>query len=138
MQADPAHHPDFLDRLHAGPFAQVAFVDAFREGSALGVSQDDHPFADVRTGEALMAQVYNAVVSSPGWRSTVLVINFDGWGGFFDHVPPPRAADVDESLRMRGIRVACLVVSPFARGRHVDHRVFDHASILRMSEWRWV
>jgi phospholipase C len=58
-------------------------------------------------------------------------------GGFFDHVPPPRAADVDESLRMRGFRVACLVVSPFARRHHIDHRVFDHASIPRMIEWRW-
>jgi len=67
----------------------------------------------------------------------VLVIVFDEWGGFFDHVRPPLAQDVSPSHQLRGFRVPCLIVSPFARRRHVAHTVFDHASILRMIEWRW-
>ena len=74
---------------------------------------------------------------SPSWPSTVLVITFDEWGGFFDHVPPPEAQDADPGLKLRGFRVPCVVVSPFARRRHVAHMVFDHTSILRMIEWRW-
>jgi phospholipase C len=67
----------------------------------------------------------------------VLIINFDEWGGFFDHVPPPQAPDVDPAYTLRGFRVPCLVISPFARRRYVAHGVYDHTSILRMIEWRW-
>jgi len=130
-------YPDFLHDCKTGRLPHVAFVDPFREGSEHGLSQDDHPFADIRAGEAFLARTYDAVVTSPQWRSAALVITYDEWGGFFDHVPPPRATDVDPALTLRGFRVPCIVVSPFARRRQVDHRVFDHASILRMIEWRW-
>src|SRR5687767_9137965 len=38
-----------------------------------------------------MNSVYAAVTRGPAWRNTVFVINYDEWGGFFDHVPPPTA-----------------------------------------------
>jgi len=73
----------------------------------------------------------------------VLIVNFDEWGGFFDHVPPPVAPTPDSDRAvgnvdgLRGIRTPFLVVSPFARRDYVDHRVLDHTSVLRMIEWRW-
>jgi phospholipase C len=130
-------YDDFLRDCRTSRLPHVAFVDPYREGSEHGLSRDDHPFADIRAGEAFLARTYEAVVGSPQWRSSVLVISYDEWGGFFDHVPPPPAPDVDPALTMRGFRVPCVVVSPFARRRHVAHRVFDHASILRLIEWRW-
>ena len=66
------------------------------------------------------------------WPRTLLVITFDEWGGFFDHVPPPAASD-----GQRGFRVPCLLISPFARRGHVAHGVYDHTSILKLVEWRW-
>src|SRR5262249_23500836 len=50
---------------------------------------------------------------------------------------PPRAPDVKPEYELRGFRVPCLVVSPFARRGHVAYGVFDHTSILRLIEWRW-
>jgi phospholipase C len=38
---------------------------------------------------------------------------------------------------LRGFRVPALLISPFARRRYVSHTLFDHASVLRMIEWRW-
>ena len=55
-----------------------------------GDGNDDHPHADLRNGEAFLYQVYQAITSGPGWKNTVLVVNRDEWGGFFDTVPPPR------------------------------------------------
>ena len=130
-------YDDFLSDCRTGRLPHVAYVDPPRVGSQQGLSADDHPFGDVRVGEFLMNQVYDAVTRSPAWPSTVLVITFDEWGGFFDHVPPPRAPDADPRAVLRGFRVPCLVVSPFARRRHVAHAVFDHTSVLRMIEWRW-
>jgi phospholipase C len=72
----------------------------------------------------------------------VLVITYDEWGGFFDHVRPPRFADgfratATEDHGQAGFRVPTYVVSPFARRRAVAHQVFDHTSILKLVEWRW-
>ena len=108
-----------------------------------GLSNDDHPFADVRNGQAFLNRVYQAVTQSPNWASTVFVINYDEWGGFFDHVPPPilpvPAADPLRGDRdgLLGFRTPCLVISPFARREHVSSLVLDHTSVLKMIEWRW-
>ena len=84
----------FFADAAAGTLPAVSFVDPRFLDEDDGLSNDDHPHADVRAGEVFMNQVYDAVRTGPGWKSTVLVITYDEWGGFFDHVPPPAAHDV--------------------------------------------
>ena len=127
----------FLVDCKRGRLPHVAFVDPQFTGSDEGTAADDHPHADIRAGESFLARTYTAVTTSPAWPRTVMIITFDEWGGFFDHVPPPIAPDVDPRYTLRGFRVPCIVISPFARRRHVAHGVYDHTSILRMIEWRW-
>jgi phospholipase C len=67
----------------------------------------------------------------------VLVFNFDEWGGFFDHVPPQNAPDVEPAYTLRGFRVPCLIVSPWSRRGYVGTNIYDHTSVLKMIEWRW-
>jgi phospholipase C len=134
---DPQYPSDFLTDAAAGNLPDVAFVDPRFVGEEDGTSNDDHPHADIRAGEVFMNDVYNAVRSSPNWPSTVLVITYDEWGGFFDHVPPGKAADVSPRTRLRGFRVPTVVISPFARRGYVSHRTYDHTSILKMIEWRY-
>jgi phospholipase C len=128
---------NFLRDCKQGKLPRVSFVDPVFTGSDEGTAGDDHPHADIRVGEWFLSRIYRAVTTSPNWPRTVLIINFDEWGGFFDHVPPPQAPDVDPSYRLRGFRVPCLVISPYARRRHVAHGIYDHTSILKMIEWRW-
>jgi phospholipase C len=133
----------FLADAAAGTLPQVAFVEPRFLGEEIGVSQDDHPFADIRNGQAFMNAVYAAVTTGPAWRNTVLVINYDEWGGFFDHVPPdttpipPADQLAGNQDGRRGFRTPCLVISPFARRDTVSSTVLDHTSILKMIEWRW-
>jgi phospholipase C len=133
----------FLADAAAGTLPHVSFVEPRLLGEEIGASNDDHPHADVRNGQAFMNLVYSAVTRSPAWRNTVLVINYDEWGGFFDHVPPPvgpiPAADqiAGNQDGLLGFRTPCLVISPFARREFVSHRVLDHTSVLKMIEWRW-
>jgi phospholipase C len=133
----------FLDACAAGTLPQVSYVDPRFIDEESGTSNDDHPFSDIRNGEVFMNAVYSAVTSSPDWKHTVLVITFDEWGGFFEHVPPPAApipaasaaaGDVDGLL---GFRVPSLVISPYAARQVVSHTAFDHTSILKLIEWRW-
>jgi phospholipase C len=135
-----------------GTLPAVSFVDPVLTSPFVGDTggNDDHPYSDVRNGEAFLASVYNAIVSSPNWASTVLIINFDEWGGFFDHVPPPQLpisqippyeAKLGNDGRL-GFRVPCLVISPWSRNAlsqtgSVSHELFDHTSVLKMIENRW-
>ena len=128
---------EFLTDAAAGQLPQVSFIDPRFEDEASGTSADDHPHADIRAGEQFLNQVYTAVTSSPNWARTLLVINFDEWGGFFDHVAPGSAPDVSSQTALRGFRVPALVISPRARRGYVAHNVYDHTSVLKLIEWRW-
>jgi phospholipase C len=133
----------FLADAAAGTLPSVAFVDPRFVDEASGTSEDDHPHADIRNGQAFLDRVYRAITLSPTWSRTVLVFNYDEWGGFFDHVPPTAApippADQVAGNRdgLRGFRVPCLVVSPYSGAGTVSSVVLDHTSVLRMIEWRW-
>ncbi|MEA2395505.1 MAG: phospholipase [Solirubrobacteraceae bacterium] len=145
----PRHLPitrpiaSFYADAAAGRLPDVAFVDPRFLDETAGTSGDDHPHGDIRSGEAFMARIYRAVTRSPNWSRTVLVFNFDEWGGFFEHVPPPAApippadALAGNQDGLRGFRVPCLLVSPFAHRGHIATSVYDHTSILRMIESRW-
>lgn len=133
----------FLADAAAGTLPAVSFVDPRFVEESTGTSGDDHPHADIRNGEAFLNLIYTAVVRSPAWEHTVLVINYDEWGGFFDHVPPPTApippadAAAGNSDGRLGFRTAVLAVAPWAKAGAVSHVQFDHTSVLRMIEWRF-
>ena len=127
----------FFADAAAGTLPAVSFVDPRFLNEDSGLSNDDHPHADIRAGEVFMNDVYDAVRNGPGWAHTVLVITYDEWGGFFDHVPPGHAHDVSRKTSLRGFRVPTIVISPFARRGFVSHQTFDHTSVLKMIEWRW-
>lgn len=128
----------FKQDAAAGRLPNVSFVDPrFLIPDIFGTSGDYHPVSDIRAGCAFLHGIYEAVVTSPNWERTVLVINFDEWGGFYDHVRPSEGPDADPRTALRGFRVPCLVASPLAKRGHVAHGLYDHTSVLKMIEWGW-
>ena len=130
-------YASFLTDAAAGQLPSVSFIDPRFVDEASGSSADDHPHADIRAGEEFLNEVYRAVTTSPNWSRTMLVITYDEWGGFYDHVAPTTAPDVSPSTALRGFRVPTVVISPRARRGHVAHNTYDHTSILKAIEWRW-
>jgi phospholipase C len=126
-----------------GQLPNVSYVEPRFLGEENGITNDDHPFADIRNGQAFLDRIYKAITLSPAWSKTVLVINYDEWGGFFDHVPPPTAPipPADQAAGnadgLLGFRVPCLLISPWSQRSLVSHNQYDHTSILKMIEWRW-
>jgi phospholipase C len=124
---------DFFSAAREGTLPNVAWIDPnFVDlGGAVG-SNDDHPPSDVRAGQELVLRVFNALVRSPAWERTLLVITYDEHGGFFDHVEPPAAEEDDprSEFHAYGPRVPAIVVSP-RLGTRVSHEVFDHTSIIK-------
>lgn len=88
----------------------------------------EHPPHSVCAGENWTVHVLNALMKSPLWKSTVVFLNWDDFGGFYDHVPPPHLNYISY-----GPRVPNLVISPYARP-HIDHGMYDFSSILRYIE----
>jgi phospholipase C len=108
-----------------------------------GTQNDMHPPSDVRDGEALVKRVYETIRRSPVWDKSVFVLLFDEHGGFFDHVPPPRAtppgdgaADNEHGFQydQLGVRVPAIIISPWVRQNVIDHTTYDHSSLLRTVE----
>jgi phospholipase C len=133
---------DFHASAAAGTLPSVSYVEPRFVLDTDGTSGDDQPFADIRNGQAFLNQIYEALISSPNWQSTVLIVNYDEWGGFFDHVAPPLAplTDLDPVIGndgRLGFRVPLFVASPLARRGFVAKRQYDHTSILSLIEWRF-
>lgn len=131
-----------------GTLPAVSFIDPWYTILDDGTGNDDHPHADLRKGEIFLRDVVTTLTASPKWKNTVLVINRDEWGGFFDHVAPPRViapnsldTDLVDGKALLGCRVPTLILSPFSRGNpaspRVDSKLYDHTSVLKMIEWRW-
>jgi len=89
----------------------------------------EHPPGLVRTGQAYVTGVVNALMQSPDWKSTAIFVSWDDWGGFYDHVVPPR---VDQNGY--GLRVPGLVISPYARRGYIDHQTLSHDAYVRFIE----
>jgi len=131
-RVDVFGHASFLQHAAAGTLPSVSWIDPNFYDLTFGPagSNDDHPPSDLHAGQKLVLQLVDALLQSPLWPKTLLVITYDEHGGFFDHVPPPAAAD-DHGITRYGPRVPAIVVSPFAGKASVSNTVFDHTSIIK-------
>jgi len=89
----------------------------------------EHPPALVSRGQAYVTALVNAVMQSPDWNSSAIFLAWDDWGGFYDHVVPPR---VDENGY--GLRVPSMVISPYARKGFVDHQTLSFDAFVKFIE----
>ncbi len=92
----------------------------------------DHPGHGVTGGPSWVAQVINAIGKSPMWKSSAVIVVWDDWGGFYDHVSPPQL-----DFQGLGFRVPMLVISPYAKKGYVSHTQYEFGSILKFVEDNW-
>lgn len=92
----------------------------------------DHPPYSMCEGENWTVRNVNEVMKSRQWSSTVIILTWDDFGGFYDHVAPPRRGPY--SL---GIRVPTIVISPFSRAHYIDHQQLDFRSIVKYVEQQY-
>ncbi|HEV2317582.1 MAG TPA: alkaline phosphatase family protein [Thermoplasmata archaeon] len=92
----------------------------------------DHPPANLTRGESFVASVVNAIEASPEWSSTAIFLCWDDYGGFYDHVAPPRIDPLGLSFR-----VPLIVISPYTPQGLVVHDLGYFESLLHFVEWRF-
>lgn len=117
---------DFVRSLGDGTLPAVSYIKPIGE-------VDSHAgYSTVAAGETHAVELVRAVERSPYWTRAVIIVTYDDFGGWYDHVPPPA---VDRWGP--GGRVPALIISPWARAGFVDSTLYDHTSILKLIEWRW-
>ena len=97
-----------------------------------GQSSDHASFPDGTEGPSWVASVVNAIGNSQFWSSTAIIIAWDDWGGWYDHVAPP--IDSTYGYYEYGFRVPLIVVSPYAKAGYISHVQHDFGSILKFTE----
>jgi phospholipase C len=89
----------------------------------------EHPPSSIAAGQAYVTGLINAVMRGPQWKSTAIFVTWDDWGGFYDHVRPPRI-----DINGYGLRVPGLLISPYARRGMVDHQTLSFDAYLKFVE----
>jgi phospholipase C len=115
----------FYKDANSGTLPEVCWIVPNRADS-------EHPPEDSARGMWHVTDLVNAIMQSEAWNSTVIIITWDDYGGFYDHVAPP---SVDQFGY--GPRVPALVISPYARPGFCCHTTFDFRSPLKLIEERF-
>ncbi len=136
--------PAFSDVKQDGQLGNVQptanFYAAAKAGTLPSVSwvipdalDSEHPSAHppglVSAGQSYVTGVINSIMQSPDWGSTAIFLAWDDWGGFYDHVAPPKVDAYGYGLRVPG-----LVISPYAKQGYIDHQVLSFDAYVKFIE----
>ncbi len=120
-----------------GNIKQVAqFLTEAKDGTLPAVSWivpdntvSEHPPASIKTGQAYVTGLINAVMQGPDWNSTAIFLSWDDWGGFYDNIVPPKV-----DVNGYGLRVPGLVISPYAKKGFIDSQTLSFDAYLKLIE----
>ncbi|MGA8213608.1 MAG: alkaline phosphatase family protein [Candidatus Sulfotelmatobacter sp.] len=99
--------------------------------------ESDHPAGNDGSGPSYVASVVNAIGNSQYWSNTAIILTWDDWGGWYDHVPPPQVLVNCAQWGcgyVYGFRVPMIVISPYAKPAYISHVNHDFGSILKFIE----
>lgn len=121
--------PQVLVDIANGQLAQVTWV--IPDGN-----DSDHAESNDGSGPSWVASIVNAIGNSSYWSNTAIIITWDDWGGWYDHVAPKVINDGVSwgSGYVYGFRVPLIIVSPYAKAAYISHNMHDFGSVLRFVE----
>ncbi len=117
-------HSDYFQAAADGTLPTVSWMMPYS-----GVGEHPGSGEPISKGQEHVTKVINAAMQGPDWDSTAIFLTWDDWGGFYDHVVPPR---VDENGY--GIRVPGLLISPWAKPGTIDDQRLSFDAYLKLIE----
>jgi phospholipase C len=119
-----SHIGDLSDLYKQLPKSDVADVNYIVQGGT-----SEHPPGDVANGQDSVVSIITSIMRSPIWKDSAILLGWDDWGGWYDHVPPPQV-DADGY----GYRVPLMIISPYAKPGFIFHETADFTSMLKFME----
>jgi phospholipase C len=119
-----------LSDIASNQLQQVSWVIPDKQDS-------DHASGNDGCGPSWVTSIVNAIGNSQYWSNTVIILTWDDWGGWYDHVPPAAMIDNGSSWGsgyVYGFRVPMVVISPYAKPAYISHVTHDFGSILKFIE----
>ena len=135
-------YDDFQSDLDSSdPFPQVVFIEPrYTDAPHFEAPCDDHPPSPITAGQNFLKLIYSDLITNwDRWLKTLMIVNYDENGGFFDHVKPlpiptnprPEAHFAYGPFRTTGPRVPAYLISPFVKAGSVYSGNLDHTSVLK-------
>jgi phospholipase C len=118
-------HTEFYSDVAKGTLPQVSWI-------VPGLDESEHPPKDITVGMWYVTDLVNTIMSSSYWSNTCIIIFWDDYGGFYEHVPPIQTDEYGF-----GFRVPCLVISPYSRAGTIVHTLYDETSPLKLIETKF-
>ncbi|HEX6678380.1 MAG TPA: alkaline phosphatase family protein [Actinomycetes bacterium] len=112
---------EYYRDLQEGTLPAVSFM--------VDYGASEHPAGNLELGQRLVRSLLNTLMASPAWKDSAFLYAYDDWGGWYDHVAPPKADAFGY-----GFRVPALLVSPYARRGYVDHTRLDQTAGIKFIE----
>jgi phospholipase C len=137
VAADPGYaahfrkQADLVTDLAAGKLANLTIAHLW------STDVSEHPAASPCTGENFTVDIVNAAMKLPQWNEMAIVVTWDDWGGFYDHVAPTVHKCSNGQIFQQGFRLPALVISPYAKKGVVLHTPTEQASVPRLVEELW-
>ncbi len=147
-----AHLANFVDAktfatdAANGTLPQVALI----ESGYIETATDEHPLNPVDQGARYVRSLVTALMNSPSWKDSIMLITYDEAGGLYDHVPPMKTVNADGKtpigllpndppgdFNITGFRVPLFVISPFTKPGYVSHTPADFTAMLKLIETRF-
>jgi len=121
---------ELMRDLARGDQANVIYINVYSAPD----HGDEHPPAGPCEGENFSVEIIDAVMKGPHWKDSAIILTFDDFGGFYDHMPPPVEKCKNGKFFSPGFRLPTIILSPYAKKGHVLHEKTEQASIPRLIE----
>jgi phospholipase C len=117
-------HANYFRAAADGTLPAVSWVMPYN-----GVGEHPNTGDPIWKGMRHVTNVINAAMNGPDWNQTAVFLTWDDWGGFYDHVVPPKV-----DVNGYGIRVPGLLISPWARAGLIDGQTLSFDAYLKLIE----
>jgi len=137
VTSDPGYATHFrkqtelVSDLEAGKIANLTI------GHLWSGDESEHPDAHPCAGENFTVDIVNAAMKLPQWKEMAIVVTWDDWGGWYDHVAPPVKKCANGKIMQGGFRLPAIVISPYAKKGFVLKTPLEQASVPRLVEELW-
>jgi phospholipase C len=135
LEAHDLDTNSFFEAINNGTLPSVSWITPGQweppgmPSVCVGQDISEHPPARLDCGMDYVSSLVNAIMQSKYWQSTAIIITWDDYGGFYDHVKPPVIDAYGE-----GFRVPTLIISPWAKHGYIDNTFYEFGSMLKLAE----